>query len=118
MVWRGSLLAALGLLLGTTAVADAKALSEEQRNALNHMAQVQVAADLCRRVEVNKVAILLLVKMYDLDFADPEVSEYLLLRYRAQMEPMRGKDEDMICRAGLFLYGPNGENVKDMLTTK
>lgn len=100
------------------APASAASLTENQKNALNHIAQAQAAADICPKIETNDMMMAFIMQGFGLDFSDATVKAVFLEKYRQQMAPWKGVNPDAACVAGLFLYGPNGENVKGLVRMK
>lgn len=88
----------------------------ERENALRHIAQAIAVEKMCTKLATNSGLLILMAVRFGIDF---ERDQAELLKVAAEaMEPYRDKAEDVACIAGALLYGPNGQNVPDLVKWK
>lgn len=105
------LIGALASVLFATAASAAG-----RQDAVKDIAQVVAASQICQKLEVNKIGIVLLARTNGIDF-DRDQPE-LMKEVAQQAAPWQGKSADAACVAGMLLYGPNGTNVPGLLDFK
>lgn len=103
-IWIAAVLAALS---GTTA------LAADRDGAVKDIAQVVAASQLCPKLHVNQVSVVLLARAHGIDF-DRDQKE-LMAEVARQAKPWKDKSADAACVAGVMLYGPTGTNVPGLV---
>lgn len=92
------------------------AVAGERENALNHIAQVIAVSQLCDKVTLNTTMIALLAARFGVDFERDKIE--LATQIANQSKPWKAEPNEAICGAGVYLYGPNGQNVPGLLALK
>lgn len=113
---RKILACAVALVLGYAGAALA-ATAAQKRNAMHHIAQAIAAQALCDRVEANTVRMGILGTLMGIDI-DGDDRELLMADTKSQIRSMNDMAADSVCASALFLYGPGGANVPDLLRSK
>ena len=112
------LFAALAFLPMSTA-----AQTVEQRNAIKHIAEASVLADLCPSMKLNNDRMLLIAVTYRLGQGDPEngpiakAMRAARLKAEADVKPLVGQS-DAACAMAFLMFGPAGGNVPDLLVKR
>ncbi|MER8811425.1 hypothetical protein [Mesorhizobium sp. M0965] len=94
------------------------AFSDKQMNVMSHVGQVLAATKICSKIEMSKGTVAMLLAGYGVDLGDPLVSGVIKSKITDTVDAFAGKDEDASCAAVMFLYGPGGANVPDLLRWK
>ncbi|MET3892780.1 L-lactate utilization protein LutB [Bosea sp. OAE506] len=109
---KGILAAALFVPLASAAGAS---LSIDQRNAVDHFAQVSVLSDRCQEYYANDLQLSAMIKRHRIDMERTEVVEFRQARYRHHMDAMDASGETVGCLSGWNMYGPGGKSVPGLL---
>lgn len=112
----GRLVALLGLVLSSPAWAQS--FSTEQRNVINHLAQVLATTKYCSQLASNDTAIAMLLVGYEIDIRKRQVVDELTSKVRQHFDALKATSPEIGCRVAYALYGPGGENVPGLLTRK
>jgi hypothetical protein len=114
-------LACLGLAMATAIAsppAAAQSLSTEQKNLINHLAQVMVFTNECPQFIANDVMAGLLLTAYGVDISAGAARALLIERYADHLDGMKAMGAELGCVAGYMLYGPEGRNVPKLLSRR
>lgn len=94
-----------------------QSLNQQQRNLLNHLAQVMVIQNNCPDYDSNDGLIAVMLSHYKLRLSDNTSEAYFKSRYAEHMKGMQiGKTP--ACLIGWSLYGKGGQNVPDLLVKR
>lgn len=99
-----------------SAPAFTQSLTQEQRNLLNHLAQVMVIQHNCPEYESNDGLIAVALARFNVRLSEPGTEAFFKARYAEQEKGMRaGK---AACIVGWGLYGKGGRNVPNLLVER
>jgi len=98
--------------------AEAQSLSQEQRNALNHLGQVMAIGIECPEYEASQLNVSLLMAGYDLDFSKPAIERMMRDIVAQSREGLRATGTKIGCVVAWGLYGPGGQNVPNLIRRK
>lgn len=101
------------IALASPIAANAQSLSQAQRNALNHLAQVMVIENNCSDFRSNQPMIAATLAYHKLRLSDAASESYFKSRYGEHEKAMRAGQA--ACLFGWSLYGKGGSNVPDLL---
>jgi len=93
-------------------------LSQQQKNAVNHIAQVVATESYCPEYRANAVAINAMAKGYRLDLNDQYIRNVTTLLAKEHLSGLRAAGQKAGCLAAWALYGPGGENVPNLLARR
>lgn len=91
------------------------AQTTEQRNAMNHIAQVAAIEANCTRLQGNHALMAVLMAELKIDIDKEPFKSYILKRGIEVSKDMQKYDENTVCVTGRMLYGRRGSNVKNLL---
>ena len=96
--------------------------AEARANLLHHIAQVNAVVEHCGELKINSPLVAVAMTMFGIKAADisPGGRYYdeLLADTQQQLKGVRGLDEAAVCAIGRLLYGPDGQNVNDLVVPK
>ena len=108
--------AALGaLLIIVVESALAQDFTTPQRNALNHFAQASAAAVFCPDLNLNTGTAAAMFMLFGLDLERQRERQYVMQLVPQHISGLEAAGREVGCRVALALYGPGGENVKNLL---
>lgn len=118
MTCSGSSSAVLGAIAIVAALAGpalAQSLTQQQRNAVNHLAQVMAIEIECPEYEANQLNLAVLTSGYKLDLSSPAIERMMRDIVGKSREGIRSAGNKVGCLVGWSLYGPGGQNVRDLI---
>ena len=104
-----SILAVFGFAL------PAVAYTEKQEGVLNNLANAMAFDSVCSTLQLNSEFARLASRFHDVDLEDPATDSEVQKRVAKALKEREGETEDVLCRAGLHLFGPEGERVPNLL---
>ena len=107
----------LAIAMTAPIAASAQSLSQQQRNLLNHLAQVMVIQNNCPEYDSNDTLIAVMLAHYKLRLTDKDSEAYFKGRYAEQEKGMRA-GKTAACLIGWSLDGKGGQNVPDLLVRR
>ena len=96
----------------------AYAMTREQRNALNHIAQATVIQDTCAEYTINDELATRLTLRYKINFIDGATYSLFHSLYNQHKSGMEAAGQKIGCLIGWSLYGTGGENVPGLIRRK
>lgn len=87
----------------------------EQRNVINHVAQVMVITNACPTLQPRMLLLAMLLKDNRIDLEKSPFRELVAERGAHHTRTTANYRREIICQSGLFLYGPNGHNVPHLI---
>jgi hypothetical protein len=105
-----------GLTLFGLAV-PALALTDKQEAVLNNLADAMVLDSACSTLRLNREFATIAGRVHGVDLDDPAMDAELQRRIAKAQKAEEGQPEELLCRAGLLFFGPEGDRVPNLLTT-
>lgn len=107
--WVAAVVLAAGLGFAGSASADAR------ENVMIKLADVFAIQRMCPNLKVNTSTFMMLAMGYKIDISEgtPDYTKLMAMsldRFKSLQDMSDGA-----CAAGVFLYGPNGQNMKDLI---
>ena len=100
-------------LLGLASSAAAQ--TQEQRNVMNHVAQVLVVSNGCPSLKPRMLLMSMLLNQSGIDLDRSPYREFVKERGEHYTRAMSRHRPEVICSTGRLLYGRNGQNVANLL---
>ncbi|GHE50864.1 hypothetical protein GCM10019059_07460 [Camelimonas fluminis] len=102
----------------SAASAAAQELSQQQKNAVNHIAQVVATESYCNEYRANARAINALAKVYSIDLDAQYIRNVTALLAANHLNGLKAAGKQVGCLTAWGLYGPGGENVPNLLVKR
>ena len=93
----------------------ALALTDKQEGVLNNLADAMVLDSACSSLQLNIEFARIAGRFHGVDLEDPAMDAELRRRIAKASKKEKGKSEQVLCRAGLLLFGPAGDRVPNLL---
>lgn len=87
-----------------------------RENAIDHIAQVMAGTAVCDKVEANEDVLSALAAFYGINSKKDQ--KEIMAKTREKIDSLESRNVEAVCLATLFLYGPNGQNVKNLVREK
>lgn len=113
---RAAALLMVGVVVSGQSIAQS--LTRQQSNAANHLAQVMAIELECPEYEANMVSLALLMSGYKLDIGSEPLASRMRTMVAEHRAGLKVAGQKIGCLVGWGLYGPGGENVKNLIRRK
>lgn len=108
------MLRALVMAMALTGATAAFEPNDKQKNALEHLSQVEAGTRKCDDWQTNMRLVGAIFLATGIDINDPDTFAYADARVSFHIERIKDRTRADICAAIERLYGPKGENVADL----
>lgn len=111
-------LASRSCLAGIVMAASAEAQTVQQLNVIGHIARIYMVEAACKTLKANDVAIAVIWLEYKMGPQDPKILSALNQAILDAAQEFKGQPENVVCAAGLHLFGPTGKTFPNLLKSR